>query len=657
MAKTTMIQTAFLGGEVSPKMLGRTDLKGYDTSTKTMLNALPFYHGGTKRRPGTFFHGEVRDSSFAVKLVPFIYSRTQSFLCVFNNSRIQFIKDGDFIETSPGVRYEITHPYTSDELNELRFAQFGNSVYFTHPNYPPKRLFRTGDTSWTFTDMAFVHRALTDYWYENANIRFRIISNTTNPYTAGGVFTVTSPGGGGAATATFAGTGYGQMVAASKAGSPAETWTVTCIYADSQRQEWSVVGSVSGAMALLFKAGNYPAAIAFYQQRMFLAGTPAQPQTLWGSKSGSDLDITNFTRGPDDNDGVELTLASSSNDMILHMVPSPTDLLIMSYANEFVMSSTSGVYTPKTAIVKPQTTYGCNLVSPLRIGNAAVFVQRDGRRVRAAAYDLGKGSNTAADMTVTSEHITGTGVIDMAFQQDPDFNVWLIRKDGYLVSLTYLNEQDVIAWARHDTDGWFKAVATIPENNSDTTYVCVERLVNGVYKKYIESIDYVLKSLSDATIFGANAVAKTTWTGLGHLEGKEVVIVGDNSNATRKIVTGGQIVLDVAAKEVAIGLPYTTTIELLHPNPQVDGGTARGRQLSVHEVTLVVDQTVSCKVNGSPVAFNSIGQLADKAPVPYSGDKRLASMGWGTPLNMKIEQELPMPFTLLAVVMKVSVND
>lgn len=656
MAKTTMIQTAFLGGEISPKMLGRTDLKGYDTSTKTMTNALPFYHGGTKRRPGTFFHGAVRDSSFAVKLVPFIYSRTQSYMCVFNNSRIQFIKDGDFVETSPGVRYEITHPYTSDELNELRFAQFGNSVYFTHPNYPPKRLFRNSDTSWSLTDIAFTHRALTDYWYENAHLRFKIIANSVQ-YTAGSYFTVTSPGGGGAATPAFTGTGYGQMIAASKAGSPAETWTVSCVYSDMNRQEWQVTGSVSGAMSLVFKTGNYPAAIAFYQQRMFLAGTPAQPQTVWGSKAGSDLDITNFTRGPDDNDGVELTLASSSNDMILHMVPSPTDLLIMSYANEFVMSSSNGVYTPKTAIVKPQTTYGCNLVSPLRISNSAVFIQRDGRRVRAAAYDLGKGSNTAADMTVTSEHITGNGIVDMAFQQDPDFNVWLVRKDGVLVSLTYLDEQEVIAWAKHTTDGWVKAVATIPENNSDTTYVCVERLVNGVYKKYIESIDYVLKSLSDSTIFGANATAKTNWTGLSHLEGKEVVIVGDGSNMTRKVVSGGAINLDVAAKEVAIGLPYTTTIELLHPNPQVDGGTARGRQLSVHEATLIVHETVGCKVNGEKHSFSTIAQLADKAPVPFTGDYPLGQLGWSTPNNMLIEQDLPMPFTLLAVVMKVTVND
>ena len=653
MSKSAEIQTAFLGGEISEKLLGRTDLEGYNTSTKTLTNALPFYHGGVKRRPGTFFIGAVRNSTFRVKLVPFIYSRTQSYMCVFNNGFIQFVKNGEFIETAPGTRYELAHPYLTDDLNEMRFAQFGNSVYFTHPNYPPKRLVRVSDTSWTFSDVPFLHRALTNFQYKNANLSLKIIGSGT-AYTAGYVFVINSPGNGAPVTKTSGtGTGYGQVVGAATPGAPAENWTVTCVYADSIRQEWTVVGSVSGTMTAQWKAGNYPAAIAFYQQRMFLAGTPSQPQTVWGSVTA---DYTNLTQGPDDTDGVELTLASSSNDMIMHMVGSPTDLLIMSYANEFVMSSTSGVYTPKTAIVKPQTTYGCNLVSPLRIGTAAVFVQRDGRRVRSAAYNLEKSSNGAADMTVTSEHITGTGIIDMSFQQDPDFNAWLIRKDGTLVSLTYLDESEVISWAKHETDGLFQAAATIPESNSDTTYVVVERLVNGVYKKYVETLDYVLNSLSDSTIFGASSTAKKTWGGLSHLEGKTVCIVGDGNNMKQKVVTGGSITLDEAAKEVAIGLPYTTTIELLHPNPQVQGGTAQGSPLSVHEVVLRVHKTIGGKVQGKVVAFGTLAEKFDKAPVPYTGDIKLAQRGWATPFNLKIEQDLPMPFTLLAVIMKLTVN-
>ncbi len=651
--KTVMIQSAFLGGETSPKLLARVDLKGYDTSCKTMTNALPFYHGGAKRRPGTFFHGEVRNSAFPAKLIPFVYSRTQSFMCVFNHGFIQFIRNGDFVESSPGTRYEVSHPYTDDELNEIRYAQFGSSVYFVHPNHRPKRLFRVADTNWTFADVAFVFRALTNFWYENSNVRFKILSNSVQ-YTVGSAFTITSPGGGAACTSTFSGTGLGVVIATSKAGSPAEVWTATCIYADSVRQEWTVTGSVSGTLTTLFKTGNYPSAIAFYQQRMFLAGTPNEPQTLWGSATA---DYVNFTRGADDTDGVELTLASSSNDMILHLASSPTDLLILTYSNEFIMTSTGGIYTPKTALVKPQTTYGCNLVAPLRIGRSVVFVQKDGARVRNVAYDITSSSNAASDMTISSEHITGPGIIDMSFQQTPDFNVWLVRKDGLLVSLTYLDEQEVIAWAKHETDGLVKAVSTIPENNSDTTYLVIERTINGTPRKYIESIDYVLKSLTDSTVFGAGVEAKKHWTGLGHLEGKTVAVVADGSNATPQVVTSGAIDLEIAAKEVAIGLPYTTKIELLHPNPQVDGGTAQGRQLSVHEVVLRVHETVSCKVNGEIVTFDNFKAKLDQPPVPFTGDKKLSQMGWSTPNNLKIEADLPMPFTILGVIMKVTVGD
>ena len=651
-----LIQTAFTGGEVSPKLLGRTDNDQYNRSCKTMSNALPFYHGGVKRRPGTLFIGEVRNSAFATKLIPFVYSRTQSYLCILNNSKIQFIKNGEFVTVSPSVRYEISHPYTSDELNEVRYAQFGNIVYITHPFHPPQKLVRTSDTSWSLSPLAFIHNALTDYFYENARIRFQIVGDAT-AYTAGSKFTFTSAGGAGPCTVAFTGIGYGQAVVASKPSSPAEVWTVTCVFANSIRQEWTVVGSVTGASTHTWSTNNYPAAVAFYQQRMFLAGTPSNPQTIWCSAID---DYINFTLGPDDKDGVQVTLANSSNDLILHLAGSPNNLLIQSYANEFIMESSNGTYTPKTAIAKPQTKFGCNLVTPIRVGPAVVFVQRDGRRVRAISYDISIGSNKAKDLTIISEHITESGLIDIAFQQDPDYVVWCIRNDGQMLSLTYLDENETTAWARHDTDGLFKAVACIPENNSDRTYVCVERTINGVVKKYIESIDYILESLSDCTVFGSSVTAKKVWTGLGHLEGKSLAIVADGSNATPKTVVGGSVTLELPAKNVSFGLPYTTTIELLHPNPapsQIPNGTAQGRQLSINEVTLRLYETIGCSVNGIEVPFNRVGDLMDTAPVPYTGDKKVAAVGWKTPNNIKIQQKLPMPFTLLAVICKCTVND
>jgi len=655
--KLTAHQTAFIGGEIAPRLLARTDLKTYTQSAKTLTNALPFYQGGVNRRPGTFFHHEVRNSSFAVKLIPFVYSRTQSYICEFNNSYIRFIKNGDYIESSPGVPYEIAHPFLSDELNEIRIAQFQNTVYFTHPNHAPKRLIRTSDTNWSFANIPFVYKALSSNWYENKNIRFKIITNSVT-YTAGSTFTINSPGGGGVpATPTFTGAGYGFMVVSSKAGSPAETWTVTCTYADSLVQEWQVTGSVSGVMMATFYTGNYPAAISFYQQRMFLAGTPNEPQTLWGSKTA---DFTNFSRGTGSDDGLELTLANSSNDMILHLVSSSKNMLIMSYANEFILEATNGVLSPATAIVTPQTRHGCNLVSPVGVGKVVLFAQRNGRRLRGVEFAIESGQNLARDVTLYSEHILGDGgVIDMSFQQDPGFTVWCIRHDGKMASLTYLDEQEVIAWAKHETgndDGWFKAVATIPENQSDRTYLVVERLVNGIYKKYVESIDYLYESFSDSTIFGSSVTAKKTWTGFGHLEGKLVHIVGDGSYQTPKTVVGGSITLDNACFEIAVGLPYTTTIELLHPTLDINGNTTQGKQLSIYKVTLELNETIGVEIDGDPEPMSTFKQKLNHAPVPFTGNLSRSLTGWSSPNYLLIEQKLPMPFTLLGVISELTVT-
>lgn len=653
MAKTTTIQTAFTQGETSPRLLARVDLDNiYKYAVKTLENGVPFYHGGVNRRPGLFWIDEVKDSSKKARLVPYIYSRTQSYVAVFNGGKIQFIKDGAFIEASPGVRYEVTHTYTDDELNEIRFAQFGNVVYFTHPNHPPRKLSRTTDTNWTFTDITFIHRALTDQWHENSQVRFKIIAGST-PFLAGDqwTFTVTS---GVAGTPSKTGTGNGLMIASALPGATDQTWTVNCVYADNLRQEWSVSGSVSGSLIHTFRSGNYPSAIAFYQQRCWLAGTPAEPQTVWMSQIG---DFTNFTVGTADYDGTVVQLASSSNDMILHLAASSRNLLVMSYANEFVISATNDIYTPSSMGARPQTSHGCNLVSPLRIGHDVIFCQRDGRRVRSVVFDLEKSANTARDLTVISEHITESGVVDMAFQQDPDFIIWCIRQDGTMISLTYLDERETIAWARHTTRGTFKNVCVIPENNTDRTYVAVERSINGITKLYIESIDYLYDSQVDSAIFGTDVTAKTVWSGLDHLEGEEVSIVADGSVQPNQTVSSGTITLLNPANDIEVGFNYTTTVELLHPDVQLGDGTSQGRQTSVHEIVLRVQDTVGSRVNGVDIPWLRVGDPLDTPPEEFTGDKMVKATGWKSPLNVKIEQVLPKKWTLLGVIMKLVVND
>jgi hypothetical protein len=404
-----------------------------------------------------------------------------------------------------------------------------------------------------------------------------------------------------------------------KAGAPTETWTVTCTSvtgtASTGRFEFTVTGSVSGTQILTWSANNYPAAVTFYEQRLWFAGSASNPQSIWGSKVGT---YNTFTWGPLDNDGLRFTIASTNFDQLVHL-ESTRYLVPLSYGGEFTMQGGLASITPSSVKIRAQTSHGSLNVKPLRIAQELLFVQKDGKKVRAISYSLAEDANIAPDITLFAEHITGTGIVDMAFSQDPDYLVWSIRNDGYLLSLTHLREQQVTAWARHNTDGLFERVSCIPESTGSTPYVIVNRTINGVAKRYVEYIDYTYVAQTDCALFGTDSTTKhSTWTGLDALEGKSVSIVADGMVHPNVTVTGGSVTLNYAVNSIQAGLGYTTTLEMLHPEVGLPDGTAQGRPISIDEITLRFQDTVSCRVNGYDVPFRSFGQPLGTPITPYT---------------------------------------
>ena len=119
-----------------------------------------------------------------------------------------------------------------------------------------------------------------------------------------------------------------------------------------------------------------------------------------------------------------------------------------------------------------------------------MFVQRAGRKLYAVAYDPDSFvSYSANDMTVLAEHITAGGVIDMAYQQQPDAFIWLVRTDGVMVTMAIDRAQEVIAWSRQITAGGFESVASIPSDSNDVVYALVRREIGGQVVRYVEVFD------------------------------------------------------------------------------------------------------------------------------------------------------------------------
>ena len=114
---------------------------------------------------------------------------------------------------------------------------------------------------------------------------------------------------------------------------------------------------------------------------------------------------------------------------------------------------------------------------PIPVGRDVLFVQRNASVVREMEYNLYVDLYTADNVSVLADHMFLRHTLTQwAYAQDPFSIVWAVRDDGVLLGFTYMKEQDVWAWHRHITDGWFRSVCTVDEGNGrDEVYFVIER--------------------------------------------------------------------------------------------------------------------------------------------------------------------------------------
>jgi hypothetical protein len=147
----------------------------------------------------------------------------------------------------------------------------------------------------------------------------------------------------------------------------------------------------------------------------------------------------------------------------------------------------SSVITPAQFDAVPQAYNGCSDVPPIVINYDILYVQAKGATVRDLSYNFYVNIYTGTDMTVLSKHLfDGHQIIEWAYSEEPYKVIWAVREDGTLLSFTYIKEQDVYAWCRHDTNGLFKSVCSISEGNENAVYFVVQRMVNGRMVQYVE---------------------------------------------------------------------------------------------------------------------------------------------------------------------------
>lgn len=453
-----------------------------------------------------------------------------------NTIYIQFRNRGDFrdkvvqiddvslIDDGP---VEIDAPWAEADLYDISGSQSANFLYVFHKTTPTHRLVRNGLRSWSLIEVA---------WVDGPWLDENVTATTLTPSAATGLginLTLSSTVGVNDDQGWLS-TDVGRLVRYKKSSSYGyaviTSITSTTVAVADVREDFEASPTAQTTWRLGAWSGTtgYPRASAFFEQRLYAAGTTDQPQTFWASQTA---DFENFR--PDDkagtvedDDALDFTLSADDVSAIRWLSAGEDTLAIGTLGGEWVPQSQGAVLTPSDITVRRQTTYGCANVRPLRVGSTVLFVQRARRKVREFGFAFESDGFVAPDMTRLAYHLTQGGIVEMAYQQEPDSLVWAVRDDGVLLSMTFRRDEDVVGWSRHIMGGELYGSMTKVLHYDDSAETYTE-----------ETTDANSATDADWTVFPSSE-AVDDFVAIGHTEpfGKLVV---DYANGTAGI--GGAV--------------------------------------------------------------------------------------------------------------------
>jgi len=230
------------------------------------------------------------------------------------------------------------------------------------------------------------------------------------------------------------------------------------------------------------QTGTYPGTCAYFQQRRVYAFTLNNPDTYYMSQPGAFSNMDSSVPTTDSDAIVGAPWAQQING-IQFLVPMPGGLVILTGKGAWQLNGggVNQAITPASQIATAQAYNGCHFhIPPIVVNYDIIYVQSKGSIVRDLSYNYFVNIYTGTDMTVLSNHLFDFHQLQQwAYSEEPFKLIWAVRDDGVMLCLTYLKEQDVYAWSRHDTNGLFIGVCSITEPPVDAVYVITKRYIQG----------------------------------------------------------------------------------------------------------------------------------------------------------------------------------
>jgi hypothetical protein len=456
----------FSAGELSPKMYGRFDLAAFYNGGRRVENFITEVGGMASYRTGTIYAAKTKDNNLAF-MHTFTFSDAISFALEFTDLALRFYtNNGQVRETSQGItNVTQANPAVLTYSGADNYAN-GDSVFIedvvgmTELNGNEYTVANVNVGANTFELSGVDSTAFTAY---STGGTVAVITELVTPFAEADLFEL-----------KFAQAGADMYIAHPSYNPQKLTYTTAT--------SWAIANHSPTALTLT--ADNRPSGVGFYEQRLIYAGSNNNPNTIWFSKAGN---FNNFTTGAGVTDGITYTIAGGLN-KTAWLAGTNTFLAIGGFAD--VYQATGGqeeVITVDSISIKPTNSFGVADMMPVSRGSQIMYMQGNGLILRSFEYDLQTNSYTPIDRNTIADHITSSGITQIAYQEGRPNVLWAVKNNGVLVGMTIENSEAISGWHRHTTDGLVISVTTTARvNDYDQLWQCVKRTIEGVDTYYIE---------------------------------------------------------------------------------------------------------------------------------------------------------------------------
>ncbi len=721
-------RSAFNMGELSPRFAGRYDLAQYQAGLDLCLNGWGLVLGEWTARSGSRFIAAVGDESVRHRATPFVFDTDDTAALIWGDTTLRFFVGGQAVMDGNDP-LELATPYAESEIRKVQWAQSADVLFLANGVRAPQELRREA-SGWVLEPIAFTggpfraqNKTATTVTASAAagSVTLTASAEIFEAGHVGGLFEIEEQdrsavrpwessdavtagdlrrsdgktykaittdttgnilpnhergqawdksSGGVLWEYQHAGRGYGRITAVAS-GTSATLEVLDLLPA-------SVVSGTSDRWAFGAWSEKYgwPTAVAIQDSRLIFGGTSTQPDTYWRSVINDYRNFAPRNRSGEVVADQAITLTTNTSEVnAIRWIVAGRELLIGTTGAELAERriNSSEPLGPGNLRVARQTSFGSTGARPIDAGDATLFVAKGKRRLREMRYRFESDGYEAPDLTRLADHISGPGLVELAWQQDPDSLLWAVRTDGRLACFVYEREQQVLGWSLHELGGSRNAGGVEPpdvesamvlpnDEGLDELWLIVRRYINGEQRRYIEVLqprfDGTVTDLADAWFVDCalkyEGAAATTIGGLEHLVGETVQILADGSVQPEKLVEAdGTVTLDRAASKAVIGLAYVSRGRTTRPELADRSGITQGRKRKVVDLVARFHETAGLKIGGD---FETMERLdirraadATDSPTPLAyGDHPI---GWpgATDRDGWIcwERDLPLPATVL----------